>query len=95
MSVQSAKDFLQKIETDQALKARLEAAPDVESRQQIVQEAGFDFTLAEFRQVVDEVTRAAGKQLTPEELELVTGGLGKGHCAPGYSYGYANRDLIK
>ena len=77
MSIVSAKDFLQKIGTDQALKARLEAAAGNEARLQIIQAAGFDFTLEEFKQAVTEMAAAAGKELTPEELQDIAGGAGR------------------
>jgi len=76
MSTQSAKDFLKKIETDQTLHERLKAASNLESRQQIIQAAGFDFTLEEYKQAIEAVAVAAGKELTAEELEAVAGGLG-------------------
>jgi predicted ribosomally synthesized peptide with nif11-like leader len=82
MSVQSARDFLQKIETDQVLKERLEAAPDHQARQQIVQTAGFDFTVQEFKQAIEELAAAAGKELTPEELRDIAAGAGKHHWCP-------------
>jgi predicted ribosomally synthesized peptide with nif11-like leader len=69
MSAQSAKDFLKRIETDQ-----LEAAADLEARRQIIKEAGFDFTVDEFKQAVAELAAAAGKELTPEELQEIAGG---------------------
>jgi len=75
MSMQSARDFLKKVQTDKALKERLEAEPDLDVRKKIIQAAGFDFSLSEYRQAVEEVAVAAGEQLTPEELEQVAGGL--------------------
>lgn len=77
MSVQSARDFLKRIETDQALKDRLEGEADLEARQQIIKEAGFNFTLSEYKQVVEELAAVSGRQLTPEELQQVAGGLGR------------------
>lgn len=87
MSLQSARDFLQMIETDQDLKARLEAAPDLESRWRIIQAAGRGFTLEEFRQVVEEMEAACSRELTPGELQDIAGG--RGWCAckgPHYNY---------
>ncbi|RJR43256.1 MAG: Nif11-like leader peptide family natural product precursor [Deltaproteobacteria bacterium] len=81
MSVQSAKDFLKRIGADQAFKDRVAAAPDHEARQQIVKAAGFDFTLDEYKQMVDELAAATGQELTPEELQGVAGGVGRvGWC---------------
>ena len=77
MSVQSAKDFLQKIETDQTLKEQLEAAADQEARMKLIRAAGFDFTVDDFKQAVAELSAAAGKELTPEELQDIAAGGGR------------------
>ncbi|RJR43259.1 MAG: Nif11-like leader peptide family natural product precursor [Deltaproteobacteria bacterium] len=82
MSVQSAKDFLQRIETDQALREQVEAAADPEVRRQIIHQAGFDFTMDEFTQAVNERVQAAGRELTPEELQQVAGGWCPLHWCP-------------
>ncbi|RJR43270.1 MAG: Nif11-like leader peptide family natural product precursor [Deltaproteobacteria bacterium] len=87
MSVQSARDFLKKIKSDQGLQDRLEAAPGLEARQMIIKAAGFDFTLEEYKQVIEELAAAAGKELTPEELNKIAAGLGRRPgtiCAPDF-----------
>ncbi|RJR43267.1 MAG: Nif11-like leader peptide family natural product precursor [Deltaproteobacteria bacterium] len=87
MSVQSAKDFLKRIKTDKALKDRLEGEADLESRQRIIKAAGFSFTLAEYREVIEELAAAAGKEMTPKELEGIAGGFGRrlgAMCAPDF-----------
>jgi len=76
MSMQSAKDFLQKIKTDQALQEKVKAASGLEARQRIIEAAGFDFTLAEYKQAIEGAAAAAGKELSAEQLEAVAGGLG-------------------
>jgi len=77
LSIQAARDFLKKIEADRTLQDRLAAEADLEARQQIIKTAGFGFTLAEYRQVIEELALARGKQLTPEELQKIVGGLGR------------------
>ncbi len=87
MSVQSVRDFLKRIATDQALQDRLEAAPGLETRQTIIKAAGFDFILEEYKQVIEELAVAAGKELTPEELKKIAAGLGRRPgtiCAPDF-----------
>jgi predicted ribosomally synthesized peptide with nif11-like leader len=87
MSVRSAKKFLQRMETDQDLQKKLESVDNLETRQQLIREAGFDFTLADYRQAVEEIAVVAGKQLTPEELQQVAAGLGRrlgSTCAPDF-----------
>jgi len=74
MSVQSAKDFIEQLETDESLKKRLEAAVDDEARRSIIQAAGFDFTREEFHQAVGDLAAAAHRELTPEELQNIAGG---------------------
>ncbi len=87
MSLQSARDFLQRIESDPELKGRLETAPDLESRWRIIQAAGGGFTLEEFRQVVEEIKEATARELTREELESIGGGGGWCACkGPHYNY---------
>ncbi|RJR43254.1 MAG: Nif11-like leader peptide family natural product precursor [Deltaproteobacteria bacterium] len=86
MSVQSAKDFLHRIDTDQALKDRLAAAADHEARQKIVREAGFDFTLENFKQAAQELAAAADKELTTEELAGIAGGGGKEGWCPTHNW---------
>jgi len=85
MSMQSAKDFLKRVQADQAFQDRLETSGDLEARQRIIKEAGFDFTMEEYKQVAEEMAAAAGKPLTPEELQQVAGGLGQrfGYFPPG------------
>jgi predicted ribosomally synthesized peptide with nif11-like leader len=77
MSVQSAMDFIKHIETDPALRERLDAAGDDETRRQIIQTSGFDFTRDEFKQAVAEISTTADQELTPEELQQIAGGAGK------------------
>jgi len=80
MSIQSAKEFVQKFNADQTLKERLEAAANHEARLQLIQAAGFDFTMEEFKQAVAELSDAAGQELTPEELRNIAGGVGLPGC---------------
>ena len=68
MSIESAKDFCDKIEKDDALRAKLEAATK-EDRPQIIKDAGFDFTKEEVKQVVTSST-----ELSADDLANVTGG---------------------
>jgi predicted ribosomally synthesized peptide with nif11-like leader len=84
MSVQSVKDFLQKMEADPNLRKKLEAAADHEARLQIIRADGFGFTVEEFKQAVAELAAAAGQKLTPEELqEIAAGGQGWHNSACG------------
>lgn len=81
MSVQAAKDFLKKLQSDSSLKAKFQNASDQATRHRMAKEAGFDFTLPEFKQTLDEVTAAAEEgELTEDQLQAVAGGwCGAGH----------------
>jgi len=76
MSVQAARDFLKKLETDSALQGKLKAVSGLEARQQVINEAGFAFTLDEYKQVVEELTLAGGQEISPEESQNIAAGLG-------------------
>ncbi|MDD2901324.1 MAG: Nif11-like leader peptide family RiPP precursor [Syntrophales bacterium] len=76
MSIDAARNFLKRIDTDQALQERLKTAPGLEARKKIIRAAGFEFNLAEYKQAIEEAAAAAGQELTAEELEAVAGGLG-------------------
>ena len=52
MSVQAARDFLKKADTD--LVARITGAADLETGLRLAREAGFDFTPEEFKQAAAE-----------------------------------------
>lgn len=68
MSIESAKKFYDQIQKDDALKAKLEAASK-EERQQILKDAGFEFTKEEMKEVA-----ASNTELSAEDLENITGG---------------------
>ncbi|MDD2901323.1 MAG: Nif11-like leader peptide family RiPP precursor [Syntrophales bacterium] len=75
------------------MKDQLAANPDLEARRQIIQTAGFAFTFDEFKQAVEELAAAGGRELTPEELQKLAGGLshwcafhGGGGCDKGVPY---------
>jgi predicted ribosomally synthesized peptide with nif11-like leader len=87
MSLQSARDFLERIDSDHALRERLEAAPNLESRWKIIQAAGIDFTREEFEQVVEEMMAQSSQDLTSEDLDEISGGVGWCACkGPQYNY---------
>lgn len=77
MSLQGAQEFLKKLESDPDLKARFINAPDTATWHQMAKDAGFDFSLDEFKQALDERSTApeAG-ELKPEELQAIVGGSG-------------------
>ena len=68
MSLESAKKFYEKIQKDDALKAKLEAASKAE-RPQILKSAGYEFTKEEMKSVA-----ASNAELSADDLANITGG---------------------
>jgi len=68
MSVQSAKEFIEKISKDEEFKKSYVALETSEARENCKKEAGFDFTKEEF----DE----AKSELSDDDLDDVAGGWG-------------------
>jgi predicted ribosomally synthesized peptide with nif11-like leader len=69
MSVESAKAFLAKFNSDSDFRAKLEGAGDAAATQAIVKEAGFEFSKAELKECA-----AASSELSDADLENVAGG---------------------
>jgi predicted ribosomally synthesized peptide with nif11-like leader len=75
MALQAAKDFLQKLQSEQELNAKFQNAVDEDARHQLAQAAGFDFTRAEFKQAVQEIlTSGKDGELTADQLQKIAGG---------------------
>jgi predicted ribosomally synthesized peptide with nif11-like leader len=77
MSIESAKKFYEKIQKDDALKAKLEAASKAE-RPQILKNAGYDFTKEEMKEVA-----ASNTELSADDLANITGGKGAAWVSAG------------
>ncbi len=71
MSVQSAKDFVAKVNGDKSLADSLGSAADDDARRKIAADAGFDFTKAEMKEALSE---GNSKQLSDADLDTVAGG---------------------
>ncbi len=69
MSIESAKAFLEKIQSDEDFKNKIGAMESKEERIEFIKSEGFDFTEEEFNQV--------RKELSPEALDQAAGGK---HC---------------
>lgn len=67
MSTKSAKEFLERLKQDKALREKLHAVKDREERLSIARDMGFDFTHEEWKEM-------SSDELTPEDLNLVAGG---------------------
>lgn len=66
MSIHSAKNFIERMKTDEDFAKKVIAFKDSEERLAFVKMEGFDFTS-------DEINQTAG-ELSDEELERVSGG---------------------
>jgi predicted ribosomally synthesized peptide with nif11-like leader len=73
MSIESARKFMEKIQSDEEFKNKIGAMESKEERIEFIKGEGFEFTEEEFNQV--------HKELTPESLDQAAGG---GHC--GYTH---------
>ena len=74
MSVENAKAFIEKLNSDETFRNRIAEAGDDQARLHMAREAGYEFTAAEFNNTVAKMTGAAD-ELADEELELVSGGI--------------------
>ncbi|MBF0516049.1 MAG: Nif11-like leader peptide family natural product precursor [Nitrospirae bacterium] len=60
MSIESARSFMTKLNTDLIFRNKFASAKNDSERDKFAQEEGFDFTASEIREAIDELTRAAG-----------------------------------
>lgn len=66
MSIESAKAFIDRMNTDEEFAKKVTACKDAGTRMAYIKDEGFDFTVAE-------ITTVKG-ELSDEELDLVAGG---------------------
>jgi predicted ribosomally synthesized peptide with nif11-like leader len=78
MSIQSARDFLTKVSTDEKFREGLGGCKTRAEQQQLAQGAGFEFT-------GDEI-RAASEELQDADLDVISGGCCDPDpvCSPAY-----------
>ena len=74
MSMQSARDFLTKVEKEEEFRKRLGGCKSGAEQQQFAREAGFEFTSDEIR--------AATGELQDRHLDLISGGVSCGVGCP-------------
>jgi predicted ribosomally synthesized peptide with nif11-like leader len=79
MSIQSARDFLAKVASDEEFRKGLSGCKNKAEQQQFAREAGFEFTSDEIGAVRDELQDA--------DLDAISGGLGLGPCGLQDIYG--------
>lgn len=76
MSIESAKDFYDRLATDEAFRIQLLNAAN-EERTAIIQAAGYDFTPEEWESATAEILAVAeaNPELDEAELEAIAGGV--------------------
>ena len=72
MSLESAKEFLEKIKSDGDFRKTLENASSDDARKQIVEEQGFDFSKAELKEAAG--IGGGPQKIGEEDLQAVAGG---------------------
>ena len=75
MALKAAKELLKNLQSDLEFKAKLKGAADKSAWHQLAKAAGFDCTLEEYKQAVEEMTASREKgELTEDQLKNVAGG---------------------
>ena len=76
MTIESAKAFYQRMTEDNTFRTPFEEAPNKEERQQLIKDAGYDFTADEWQEAVTKIqTTDYDEELKEEELEAIAGGV--------------------
>jgi predicted ribosomally synthesized peptide with nif11-like leader len=76
MTIENAKAFYQRMTEDSDFRTPFESASTKEERQQLIKDAGYDFTADEWQAAVTEIQAAdSNEELQEEELEAIAGGV--------------------
>jgi predicted ribosomally synthesized peptide with nif11-like leader len=89
MSIESAKDFYQKITTDETFRTQLQNTAS-EERIALIQAAGYDFTPEEWEAASAEISESSNHELSDAELTEVSGGFRFPMPFIGTKYGVPN-----
>ena len=71
MSVEQAKAFIEKLDSDKTFLSQVAGAGSDEARLELAKAAGFEFTAEELAGAIGE---SGGEELSDDELEAVAGG---------------------
>ena len=71
MSVENAKAFLERLNSDENFRNQMASADNNEARLQIAKEAGLELSTEELSSIIDQLT---SEELSEEELDTVAGG---------------------
>jgi predicted ribosomally synthesized peptide with nif11-like leader len=75
MSVESAKAFYTRLQTDEAFRNQYQHASTNEARQAFIQASDYDFTTQDWHTVIHQAQQETVGSLSDEELESVAGGM--------------------
>lgn len=75
MSIESAKEFRKKMNTEPGFGQKVMSFEDMEEFLEFVAKEGFDFTGEELKKANEELDKEANRELGMDELELVAGGI--------------------
>ena len=76
MTIESAKAFYQRMTEDDTFRTPFEEASTKEERQQLIKDAGYNFTADEWQEAMTEIQAAdSDEELKEEELEAIAGGV--------------------
>jgi predicted ribosomally synthesized peptide with nif11-like leader len=90
MSIENAKAFYQRMTEDSEFRTPFEEASAKDERQQLIKDAGYDFTAEEWQDAVAEIQAAdSNEELQEEELEAIAGGI---HPAADYGVVFPEDD---
>jgi predicted ribosomally synthesized peptide with nif11-like leader len=79
MSIENAKAFYQRMTEDRDFRSPFESASTKEERQQLIKDAGYDFTADEWQAAMTEIQATdSNEELQEEELEAIAGGIRAG-----------------
>ncbi|MEY2832388.1 MAG: hypothetical protein RLZZ574_1646 [Cyanobacteriota bacterium] len=75
MTIENAKAFYQRMNEDSDFRTPFESASTKEERQQLIKDAGYNFTADEWQAAMTEIQAAdSNEELQEEELEAIAGG---------------------
>ena len=78
MSVKNAKSFYVRVTTDEEFRIQLEQTATAKERRQIIQAAGYKFTIEEWEIAKEQILAASDlneEELSDTELTVISGGL--------------------
>ncbi len=74
MSIENARAFYERVATDEAFREQLRNVANDEQGQNIIQEAGYDFTPEDWNMMSEQLSQSNESELSDAELEAVAGG---------------------